>query len=75
MIDGQAVTRGEQMPRTDTTGAVCASWHEHRRGSIEAGKLADLTVPDRGIMACPYQEVADIQVLAMYVSGELVFER
>lgn len=44
-------------------------------GSLEPGKLADLIVMDRDVLACPAEEIADTQVLATYLGGKLVFER
>jgi predicted amidohydrolase YtcJ len=48
---------------------------EDRVGSLEAGKLADFIVLDRDILACPEEEIRDIQVLTTYLNGKPVFER
>jgi predicted amidohydrolase YtcJ len=73
LLPGQEVTR-EQMLRMYTINNAYACWQENIRGSIEVGKLADLTVIDQDILECADEEVRDMQVLQTYVGGELVFE-
>jgi predicted amidohydrolase YtcJ len=48
---------------------------EKNRGSLEVGKLADFVVIDRDFLACPVDEVRDIQVEQTYVGGKRVYQR
>jgi len=48
---------------------------EHKLGSIEPGKLADLIVIDRDITALPPEELLETKVLMTIVDGKTVYER
>jgi len=48
---------------------------EDFKGSIEPGKLADLVVLDRDILATPPEEIKDIKVLTTIVDGKIVYQR
>jgi predicted amidohydrolase YtcJ len=48
---------------------------EHRIGSIEPGKLADLIVIDRDITSIPPEEILGTQVLETIVEGRTVWVR
>lgn len=43
----------------------------YRRGSIELGFDADVTILDRDIHSCPAEEIESIKVLATFVAGKL----
>lgn len=51
-----------------------ASFEEHIKGSIEAGKLADLVVLDRSILNCPSESIKDIKVEMTIFDGKAVYE-
>ncbi len=53
-----------------TMGAAYAGYGEHELGSIEAGKLADLTVLSRDLTAIPADEILDVKVERVMVGGE-----
>ena len=55
-----------------TLGAAYASYDENRKGSLTPGKLADLIVLDRDIFEIDPMEIAETQVLATMVDGQLV---
>lgn len=55
-----------------TLGAAYAGYGEHELGSIEAGKLADLTVLDRDLTTLPPDEITSAKVQRVMVGGEWV---
>ena len=56
-----------------TIWAAYANFEEDRKGSIEAGKLADFVITEQDLMTTPDEELRDIVVKATYVGGEKVF--
>ncbi|MBW2561237.1 MAG: amidohydrolase [Deltaproteobacteria bacterium] len=60
--------------RLYTTNAAYASFEEHIKGSIEPGKLADLTVLDRDILTIPVEEIKDMRPEMTIVGGEIVYQ-
>jgi predicted amidohydrolase YtcJ len=73
LLPGQGVSR-EQMLRMFTINNAYARWQESILGSIEVGKRADFVVLNTDILECPDDAVKDIQVLATYIDGRLVFQ-
>ncbi len=51
------------------------TWDEDRRGSIEAGKIADLAVLDADPLTCDTGRIRDIGVDMTIVDGRIVHER
>ncbi len=50
--------------------------HEEKdKGTLVAGKLADLVIIDRDFLACPLEDIAHTQVVYTIVGGEIVYER
>ena len=70
----QSLTR-EQAIRLYTINNAFLTFEETRKGSLEAGKLADFIVLDRDILTCPVDQVKDITVEATYLGGARVFAR
>ena len=68
----QRITR-EHAIRLYTTNNAFITFSEREKGSLEAGKLADLIVLDRDILECPIDEVKDIEVERTYLGGRLVY--
>ena len=69
---GEAITR-EQSLRAMTIN-VARQWHqEHRMGSIEFGKLANMTVFDCDFLHDDIEKVAQANVIATIVDGEEVY--
>ena len=63
----------EQAVSAYTLGAAHAGGRERELGSIERGKLADLTVLDRDIFAIDAHEILGAKAAATIVGGRLVF--
>ncbi|MBM3737676.1 MAG: amidohydrolase [Acidobacteria bacterium] len=68
----ERITR-EQAIRLYTANNAFLMFDEKNRGSIEAGKLADLVVIDRDILQCPVDQVKDIRVERTWLGGREVF--
>ena len=58
-----------------TINNAYATREDHIRGSIETGKLADITVFDRNLTEIPHREILDAEVMMTIVDGKVVFER
>jgi predicted amidohydrolase YtcJ len=56
-----------------TRDARYASFSEERVGTIEPGKLADLTVLSMNPLLCAPEEISGISVLATLVDGKTVY--
>jgi len=65
----------EQALRSYTLDAAYAAFREDRKGSIEVGKWADLTVLDRDIMVIPAKDILGAKVEMTVIGGEVVYER
>ena len=57
-----------------TLSAVCAAFGEKDKGSIEAGKLADLTVLTADIMKIPEPEILKTTCAMTVIGGEIVYD-
>jgi predicted amidohydrolase YtcJ len=69
----QAVTR-EQALKMFTAWPAYAAFEEKRRGTIEVGKWADLTVLSADIMRIPAPEILRTRAVMTVIGGELVHE-
>ena len=63
----------EQMIQFYTMNNARLLFCENERGSLEAGKLADLVVLDTDLLKCPEEKIASTRVLRTYVGGKLLF--
>lgn len=70
----QRMSRQEALEAFTTDGAY-AAFEEDRKGSLEVGKLADLTVLSRDILSIPEREILDTKVEMTVVAGRVVFKR
>ncbi|OCB54819.1 hypothetical protein A5722_19245 [Mycobacterium vulneris] len=61
--------------RMHTVGGAYALGEEPTRGSLEAGKYADLIALDRNPLETPVDELRDIVVDDVFLGGERVFSR
>lgn len=57
-----------------TAWAAYAAFEENLRGSIEVGKLADLTVLSADIMKIPEMEILKTHCVMTVIGGEIVYE-
>ena len=69
---GQVMTRMEAL-RSYTLDAAYAAFEEDIKGSLEPGKLADITVFSRDILEIPAEEILDTRVLYTIVGGEVQY--
>lgn len=69
----QAVSR-EQALKMFTTWPAYAAFEEKDKGSIETGKLADLTVLSADIMKIPESDILKTRCVMTVIAGEVVFE-
>ena len=69
----QAVTR-EQALKMFTVWPAYAAFEEKQRGSIEVGKLADLSVLSADIMKVPPPEILKARCVMTIIGGETVFD-
>jgi hypothetical protein len=63
----------EQALRMFTAWAAYAAFQENERGTIEPGKLADLTVFDKDLMTVPELEILKAKNLLTVIGGEIVY--
>jgi len=69
----QRLTLNEAL-RGYTVEAAYAEFEEKAKGSIEPGKLADLTVISQDITKIPPRDILSIKVQKTFVGGELVYD-
>ncbi len=66
----QSMTREEAL-RARTLDAAYAAFEEDIKGSLEVGKLADITVLSKDILTVPDDELGDTKVLYTIVGGKV----
>ena len=65
----------EQALRSYTLDAAYAAFEEEDKGSLEVGKLADLVVLSKDLLAVAEEEIPSTEVLYTIVGGKVVYER
>jgi len=70
----EAITRQEALQMYTINNAY-ASFEEKIKGSIEAGKLADMVVLAEDILTCPVDRIKDMKVEKTIVGGKVVYKR
>jgi hypothetical protein len=68
----QAVSR-EQALKMFTIWSAYAAFQEDLKGSIEAGKLADLTVLSADIMKIPEPDILKTRCVMTVIGGEIIY--
>jgi len=69
----QAVSR-EQALKMFTIWPAFAAFEEKDKGTIAAGKFADLTVLSADIMKIPEAEILKTRCVMTVIGGEIIFE-
>lgn len=69
----EAVTRAQAL-KMFTIWPAYAAFEEKLRGTIETGKLADLTILSADIMTIPAPEILKTRCVMTVINGEIVFE-
>lgn len=70
----QAISREEAIKLFTIYGAY-STFEERLKGSIEAGKLADLAVLSDDPLTVPEEKIKEIQVLMTVVDGKIAYEK
>jgi predicted amidohydrolase YtcJ len=70
----QKITREEAL-RILTISAAYAAFEEGKKGSLEAGKLADLAVLDRDIMTIDEAQILNTEVIMTILDGKIIYSR
>ena len=65
----------DEAARCFTQWAAYSSFEENSKGTIETGKLADLTILSRDIMRVPAMEVLSTEVEMTIVDGKIVYRK
>jgi predicted amidohydrolase YtcJ len=65
----------EEAIKAYTINNAYAAFEADLRGSIETGKLADITVFDKNLLEIPEEEILNTEVLYTIVDGKVVFQR
>ena len=79
-VAGHAIRGPEETPsrldalRLYTLGSAWFSHDDDVRGSLEAGKLADLAVLSADYLTVPVEEVGDIESVLTMVGGKIVYD-
>lgn len=72
---GESRLTREEALRMVTQSGHLLTWSEHRRGSIEVGKDADLVVLEDNPLTCAEDRIKDIAVDMTIVAGAIAYER
>ncbi len=70
----ECLTR-EQAIRFYTVNGAKLNFDEHKKGSLEPGKFADLIMVDRDLLRCPVDDVRGTKVILTMVNGKIVWEQ
>lgn len=70
----QKLTRAEAI-YSYTLANAYAAFEEDIKGSLEAGKYADLVILSKNLITCPEQEIPETQVLLTMVNGEIKYRQ
>jgi predicted amidohydrolase YtcJ len=72
IMPSEAITR-EQALKIYTINNAFASFEESIKGSIEAGKLADMAIITDDFLTCPVDKIKNIESVMTIVGGRIVY--
>jgi predicted amidohydrolase YtcJ len=70
----QVMSRYEAL-RSYTLDAAFAAFEEDIKGSIEEGKLADITILSQNLLECSDDDILKAEVLFTIVGGEVKYQK
>lgn len=70
----QCMTREEAL-KSYTLSNAYAAFEEKDKGSLEVGKLADVTVLSKNLLTCAEDEILDTEVVYTIIGGKVKYER
>jgi predicted amidohydrolase YtcJ len=70
----QSMTRMEAL-RSYTINGAYASFQEDKIGTLEKGKLADITVLSKNLLEVPEEQIKDTDVLYTIVGGKILYQK
>ena len=73
MTDSKRISREDAIRIQTINGAKLLNW-EHKIGSLEEGKLADLVILDTNILESEIEEIKDAKVLMTIIGGRTVYK-
>jgi predicted amidohydrolase YtcJ len=74
LVPQERITRAEAL-KTHTVWAAYMQFSEKLKGSVEAGKMADLVVIDADFLTCPEDQIKNIRAVTTILDGRIVYER
>jgi predicted amidohydrolase YtcJ len=74
LLPGEEISREDAL-RLWTINGAYATFEEHKKGSIEPGKWADLVVLSDDYLSVPPERLLTLQVSMTMVGGRIVYER
>jgi len=65
----------EEALRAYTVNGAYAEFQEKEKGTIEVGKLADITIIDQDLTKIPPETIRDAKIVATIAGGKVVYQR
>ena len=75
LVNGKIVSVDSEETVAEAVARAFLEGTEDEKGSLEPGKLADMVVLDRNILAVEPLDIINTKVLMTIVGGEVVYER
>jgi predicted amidohydrolase YtcJ len=65
----------EEAIKAYTINNAFACFEDDVRGSLEVGKLADITVFDKNLLDIPEEDLLNAEVVFTIIDGKVIFEK